>query len=75
MLNHISRNLHNSNLRYNTTLGYILQTVFAYRGFYFASLGYVFIEESFRTLNAKLTMVYILNHHPLIHQNSMNLYA
>jgi hypothetical protein len=75
MINHIASNLHNSNLRYNTTLRYFSQTVFAFPGFYYASLGYVSTEEPFMTLNAKLTLVYLLTHHPLIHQNDINLCA
>jgi hypothetical protein len=75
MLNHVPINLHNSNLRYNTALGYILQTVFAFPGFYYASLCYVCTKESFMSLNAKPTLVYLLTHHPLIPQNAMNLCA
>jgi len=75
MINRIPSNLHNSNLRYNKTLGYFLQTCFAFLGFYHASIAYFFTEESFMTLNEKLTLVYLLNHHPIIHQNVMNLCA
>jgi hypothetical protein len=36
---------------------------------------YFCTEDSFMTLNAKLTLVYLLTHHPLNHQNAMNLCA
>jgi hypothetical protein len=73
MIKHIPNNLHKSNLRYNTTLGYILQIVFAFLGFYYAYLAYFCKEESLMTLNTKLTLVYVLARHPVIHENAINL--
>jgi hypothetical protein len=75
MISHMPNNLHKSNIRYNTTLDYFLQTIFAFPRFYYASLTYFCTEKYFMTLNAKLNLVSLLTHHPPIHQNAMTICA